>query len=1130
MFVRSYRMFYLLAVGLVFGAGCRTGTFIRDVSPRSDNSNASPDVSVSGRILSLAVHPAGLRVYAGTPLAGIWRSDDGGATWRQMTRPQPAADSRGVCPGSALCGLPAPMVGDVAVSPDNPDLVFAAVSYDSRAPASFGVRPGGLDGLYRSINGGETWARVVSCSPAGTIGQVAFAPDDAARMWVGTACGLFFSESGGAAGSWVAAGGFAGASALHVAVAPAAGGVRRVFACGVNYLPGGGTNVWYSDDGRTFRRAPGSPLNVGACGGPEPQFAQAPAPQVLAIEPGNINRVYLASGGGTNGRIFFGTCAPTCNEGSLWRGSFTPAASGMLSGNWMQVPSPPVYFGAGTVSGGVQVTAVPKAGGGFLLFFVDEDTVSVSDGPPASGRWHRLEGPDLSELCLPGGTLNPMCGQGSTYPRDHGVPLVTIHKDPHVFALTPSAGFALADLGSLPAAGPNLAEFPYYDANRVLNSQTCGGGVMLLGNDGGVYRSTDCGQHWSPDRNLTSLAAYSLAVVPQRNGLPALFFGTPADNGVWSSPSGGSFWYGRDTDPHDNCGDCYGYFGDPLRPQFVMHYSARYPTAIGNIVYYTSTRPNVAPAFIGCEVSPSPGDVAVGSIYCTFDGVRQLTANYFRFQLPNGFHTAWAAYADPLHGWRPLILSTSASDAALAPNGDFVVVRPGIGPTLWRRNNVAGSAAGWLPIGPPLPADATTVQGVGGHAAPTFYVAGRAGPGPVDPTNSAVPLDNLYRSHRTGGAIDGWDCIVPGPFNPAVHDGQCTPLVTSGATHAGVAWAFYADPYRPNVVYVSDDDGIKVSVDGGASWTRNASLTQLATRFGEYVEGQCASSTLCGPDFFGGNILTGMASVPPDADDETTRFATGRAGVFFTLGGADGMTHPPAAETWHRVLDTNAVPCLPYSPGFAKPLGGLIRTLYVACFGRSILSFEGIPRDEAEALANPLVHFDSAALTPLSSGALPIPHPGLLSEPEEPQKQAPPRPKADQDSLIVAATGADQSCGGDKVTLQIDLSNTAAADIFWTIKGDDKVGKQALDWTEFEATAGILPAGEKVTFAVSARPAVCPLLDAQQVAATSRLTIEYGAPSPITVDFAVSPAKGSQPAFRPESAARFEPMHGRSNL
>src|SRR5438045_806752 len=74
-------------------------TSIVDVSPRPGTFiPPDPTHSSSGRVLSLVVAADGQRLYAGT-LAGVWRSDDSGATWRQMTRPQPPQGTA-VVPGA----------------------------------------------------------------------------------------------------------------------------------------------------------------------------------------------------------------------------------------------------------------------------------------------------------------------------------------------------------------------------------------------------------------------------------------------------------------------------------------------------------------------------------------------------------------------------------------------------------------------------------------------------------------------------------------------------------------------------------------------------------------------------------------------------------------------------------------------------------------------------------------------------------------------------------------------------------------------------------------------------------------------------------------------------------------------
>jgi len=84
----------------------------------------------------------GQRVYAAVEVGGVLRSDDGGASW---------ALARGSDGNPDLSGPPEPFVypdiHDLVVHPSDPDLVIAAT--------------GG--GLYRSVDGGATWALLYDC-------------------------------------------------------------------------------------------------------------------------------------------------------------------------------------------------------------------------------------------------------------------------------------------------------------------------------------------------------------------------------------------------------------------------------------------------------------------------------------------------------------------------------------------------------------------------------------------------------------------------------------------------------------------------------------------------------------------------------------------------------------------------------------------------------------------------------------------------------------------------------------------------------------------------------------------------------------------------------------------------------
>ena len=73
---------------------------ISDVGPTPASFQGSTPVrSGSGRILSLVMASDDQRAYAGT-YAGVFRSDDGGRSFRQMSRPQPGVYDADV-PGAA---------------------------------------------------------------------------------------------------------------------------------------------------------------------------------------------------------------------------------------------------------------------------------------------------------------------------------------------------------------------------------------------------------------------------------------------------------------------------------------------------------------------------------------------------------------------------------------------------------------------------------------------------------------------------------------------------------------------------------------------------------------------------------------------------------------------------------------------------------------------------------------------------------------------------------------------------------------------------------------------------------------------------------------------------------------------
>jgi hypothetical protein len=669
-----------------------SGITITDISPRANtftsgawSAPAGWRQSPSGRTLSLAVAADGRRLYAGS-YAGVWRSDDAGATWRQMTRPQPPVDQTNV-PGA----LAVPDVWDVVVSPADNNLVLAATANDSRVQSK--------NGIYRSTDGGETWslAHQFACPNGGPVGQVMFAPDDPNLVYAAGGCKLGISTNSGQ--SWQER--TLSHTVWHVAAAPLQGSVRTVYAAGDSAISRS------SDGGQVWTRDLGAAVIGRGFAGPAFDCCYMfhnSASAVLAVEPGNPDHVYLALPDGANGPSYYAppeyndpdgvTCRSRgCGEGSLWFGDFSNFGTSRAA-VWTQLPGPPVYFGNTTPSGSVYVvTKVTRSG--YLLFFADESHVHVSMGKPtASASWHRLDGRDASQSSLDGDFQN------KTF----------VHPDPHALAVSPDLDFTLRPVTGVPDP---------YNKNSVLafcgepDNPHCG--TIWQANDGGVFRSTDGGQSWQPANGLTTLAVGHMAGAATANGgSPGLYFGT-GDNAEFYTLSGGTRW----EESPVGCGDCGPWFSDPGAPSFVLTPA---PGPAFDVFYRPSSQPAGPP-----------------------DASNQ--ANVWRVPFPAGATNVDGS--QDLWGNRPLILTTASDSPQAAPYGDLVLIRtlPDGRLILVRTNRLSQitSQQQWddpayaQQVGPALPPGVDVVQAAGGHITPTFYVGDPRQSGGVWKWTSGMP-------------------------------------------------------------------------------------------------------------------------------------------------------------------------------------------------------------------------------------------------------------------------------------------------------------------------------------------------------------------------------------------------------
>jgi len=112
-------------------------------------------------------------VYDSNPERGLYRSIDGGTTWKKVLFNRKMPDDVGAI--------------EVAIDPRNPRVVYASLWATRRPPWSVYAPsnlPGG--GLFKSTDGGDTWKQLAGGLPADdTVGKIgmAISPSNPNRVW-----------------------------------------------------------------------------------------------------------------------------------------------------------------------------------------------------------------------------------------------------------------------------------------------------------------------------------------------------------------------------------------------------------------------------------------------------------------------------------------------------------------------------------------------------------------------------------------------------------------------------------------------------------------------------------------------------------------------------------------------------------------------------------------------------------------------------------------------------------------------------------------------------------------------------------------------------------------------------------
>ena len=219
----------------------------------------------SGRTLGLVQIPSGThagRIVLGAAGGGVWTSDNGGTTWTPRTDAQPIL-----------------AIGAVAIDPNAPDHIVAGTGEANQCGDCFQG-----DGILNSTDGGGTWTRQ---DPGGvfngvSISQIAIDKTNSLREFAATTSGLFKTTDGGTTWALPANASYANVAGRVTAVVVDSGGVVRVASA---------TGTWIvsqsADHGVTFTETD--------TGIPHPSYASYPL-VALAVAPSSTSTIYVSVG------------------------------------------------------------------------------------------------------------------------------------------------------------------------------------------------------------------------------------------------------------------------------------------------------------------------------------------------------------------------------------------------------------------------------------------------------------------------------------------------------------------------------------------------------------------------------------------------------------------------------------------------------------------------------------------------------------------------------------------------------------------------------------------------------------------------------------------------------------------
>ena len=117
---------------------------------------------LSGRIADIVFHPENDNVwYVAVGSGGVWKTENAGTTWSPIFDDQPTYTT-----------------GCIALDPSNPEIVWVGSGENvGGRHVAYG------DGVYRSLNGGNTWENM-GLKKSEHISEIIIHPDNSNVVWV----------------------------------------------------------------------------------------------------------------------------------------------------------------------------------------------------------------------------------------------------------------------------------------------------------------------------------------------------------------------------------------------------------------------------------------------------------------------------------------------------------------------------------------------------------------------------------------------------------------------------------------------------------------------------------------------------------------------------------------------------------------------------------------------------------------------------------------------------------------------------------------------------------------------------------------------------------------------------------